>query len=139
MPVNQLSGLTQTALQLLREGYGYRNEEISTGNTNLKDIIKFETEELENTDIQETCNKLYRTSEPTQYIEKHFGKPISKLFGLWLTTLEGVKSYYFDEHSSNEIVQYHIPSNAIIISDLDDQGILLALEKPPDYYYSKEI
>lgn len=113
--------LSTSATEMLRSGKGYRNNDRGTGYYFIQEIVKYETEELENEDILDTCTLLYGTTNVMGLIHEKFGT--TKLHGLWLTTLDGVLENYGEEDITL-VTPYKIPSDALIISDLDAEGAL---------------
>lgn len=113
--------------QIKNDKLGYRNENISNdirGDYNLKEIINFEIDELQNTDILETLN-VDSKKEAISIIEENFNENIEKLFGLWLATKENTeKVYRFDEYDI--LTKYALPEDFLVISDLGPDGILIA-------------
>lgn len=147
---------SQELKQILNTKIGYRNEGYSgSGETDVRDVIKFEMYELGNEDILDffkenyglsvSCEDYQEALEAGQISEEEVDEIIDQMmlilhekFGhkdlscLWLTTLEGVKSNYLcgEEYVS----QYCLEGITIVpISDLGDQGILLVMDKHPDF------
>ena len=134
--------LSNTAQSLIKNGCGYRNIEVyGSGVVDYEEIIKFETLELGNDDIFDTCLELYnigyntnglmeekeedierRIEENIKHWKNHF--QADKLYGLWLTTEEAVEELY-----EGDPVEFTIPAGAVIVSDLDEEGILLVFNK----------
>lgn len=125
MTINLLS---PTANELVTSQTGYRNDDLSAGVFKITDIIEFETNELGNTDIHDTCAKLYNTT-PRNSMQDAFRT--TDLYGLWVTTKSGVTNHYSDEQDS-PITAYNIPENAHIVSDLDTEGVLFVFIPHPN-------
>lgn len=118
---------------LLNTKIGYRNDNYSTGTYKIKQVIDFETKELFNQDIIETCKLFYGTDDVYAVIQRHFNTDnFDTLWGLWLTTESGVKEYYKGQEEGYNA--YLIPDNALVISDLSEEGILFVLSQHPDFY-----
>lgn len=113
--------LSESVIEMMKSGKGYRNNNRGTGYYYIQEIVEFETKELENEDIFDTCGLLYGTTNVMELIHEKFGT--TKLHGLWLTTLDGVLENYGEEDITL-VTPYKIPSDALIISDLDAEGAL---------------
>lgn len=140
------SKLSQTAQFLLKNGYGYRNNECY-GNYiyDLRDVISFEIKELGNNDILYFFNKHYNTNFGLMVScckDDEINKEISQIYDIvcgalntnspycmWLTTEEYVEELY----STDEYLVscYKIPEDSIIMSDLGCDGILIATKNNP--------
>lgn len=137
--INKLSKETQ---EMLNDGYGFRNDTLyGSGVEEIQKIIEFETIELENTDIFETCEELYGIDYETidlnnpesvknavkktiKFIFEHFNAEV--LYGKWLAPEKSIIQYY---EGDEDISKYIIPDDAIIISDLGEQGALFVSAK----------
>lgn len=60
----------------------------------------------------------------------------TELYGLWLSTEEGVLMRYSSE-GENELDQYHIQEDFLPISDLGKDGTLFVMKQPPNTYLSQ--
>lgn len=133
---------SKTAAKLLENKIGYREESYSGSHIrNLYDVIEFEIEELGNEDILYflKCNEpeLHDLPDPLTEdddipsILKRIDKFVKTKLGstnvsaIWLTSYKYVKKWYEGEDES--IDMYSIPANFVILSDLNDEGILLAV------------
>ena len=137
---------SKTCEQLLNDGFGYRNDDISTttSTTPLWEILEYEINELGNDDVFDYLQSLgmnfISVDEVINYIYNTLHLPYrTPLYGMWLTTKENVLDFYHNgENNEITISKYSIPENALIISDLDCDGILFVLCKPKDDYYESE-
>lgn len=123
---------SSTAKRLSKQKYGFRNDELyDSGVTDFKSILKFEVEELENTDIFDTCEDLYDIKydmdninscikSTLDFFYKHF--KTKKLYAKWLTTKTMVKQLY--EGDTYNIRKIKINDDFLIASDLGEQGVL---------------
>lgn len=118
---------TVTLKNLLLYRIGYRNDNLSTGHYKINDVIHHEINELGNEDIIETCKIFYGTDDVYAVINRHFGE--KQLWGLWLTTEDGVISNYNGDSEFYD--SYKIPDNALVISDLGDEGALFVIDVYP--------
>ena len=115
----------------------FRNDDFGSGfsrrsKPNALELISDEIEELNNEDIidylQSTGATVETLSDVINHIEKNLNQPIDNLYALWLTSYEGVVKHY--EGNPENISAYEVPSNAMIISDLADEGQLYISTKP---------
>ena len=128
--------LTPSCNEMIENMIGYRNDNYSTGHYNIIDVISFEVNELSNDDIFQTCLNLYGTDDVVSVIENHFNtKNFHNLWGLWLTTEKGVVEHYKGSKEGYEL--YAIPENALIISDISDEGALFVIDSHPETYRFK--
>ena len=128
---------------MIKDGEGYRNTYGTFGVSDLSDIIKFEVNELHNTDIFDfmrnnykaySVNPLYDKNNKIEYtlyfISRLFNTSIDNLRGVWLTTYQNVlDKYCYDGLDSgfNEVIKVNIHEKKMIpISDLGDDGALFA-------------
>ena len=140
----------------------YRNECYGSGIIDIFKIIKFEIMELHNSDILDffvnnyglkvDIEDYYTEIENENISEKDINELIenmkeilvnifghSNLFGLWLTTFEGVKKNYIFEED-RYVNRYIFPNSRVIpVSDLGDQGVLFVFEENPDFFTIEEI
>lgn len=116
--------------QIEKEKVGYRNDDLSTGRYEIQDVIEFETVELGNDDIYETCQNFYGTRDVEKVIKDKFGN--ETVWGIWLTTVKGVLNNY-KEVETTTITTYKLPSDALPISDIGEDGILFATTEYPGY------
>jgi hypothetical protein len=132
-----MENYSNTLKELLETKVGYRNDHYSTGHYCIKDVLDFEIIELGNEDIPETVNKFYNTNNIWQIIFKHFPNvEINKLWGLWLTSKQGVIEYYKGKEEGYN--SYLIPDNALAISDIDDEGVLFVIDVHPSKLLKEE-
>ncbi|PGK51714.1 hypothetical protein CN918_28400 [Priestia megaterium] len=124
--------LSSAATNLLEERIGYRNEGLSAGTFTIKQILEFETKELGNDDILETCQKLYGTNDVLKIIENKFGH--LGVYGVWFARKEDILEYYAED-GETEVTMYRIPDNHLLLSDLADEGVLIAFKERPDGLY----
>lgn len=129
--------LSEVAKELLRTQIGYRNDGLSEGIFTISEIIEYETEELGNEDIYDTCEELYNTRNPLEVIENTFGKEV--VYGMWFARKEDILEYYAED-GETEINSYNIPNNAVVISDLGEDGVLFAfIEHPKKIFKDTEL
>ncbi len=125
--------LTPSCNELITNMKGYRNDDYSTGHYKILEVISFEVNELGNEDIFQTCLNLYNTEDVISLIKKHFNtENLDNLWGLWLTTEQGVKDHY--KGIEEGYTTYSIPDNAFILSDISDEGVLFVLDSHPNNY-----
>lgn len=133
--------------------YKYRSEYFSgSGERRIKEVIKYETAELDNTDIWEYCLSHYALSEKTKSLANAVIASIDECFLLDdgvlkeainlliddLTALLGWEPKYciWLADFNNVIRQYDIPTTKcqvsdVILSDLATDGVLYAYSEPP--------
>jgi hypothetical protein len=90
-------------------------------------------------EIQEEENHCFSNEAPEfasslmKFVENYFKS--KKVYAIWLTSKEGVnKNYFYNLNTSNQdkcISKYKIPTDALPISDLDDQGTLFLTKIHP--------
>lgn len=127
--MNSLNNISETAKELLERRIGYRNDGLSTGIYKIKDIIDFETFELGNEDIYDTCEEVWNTRDPLSVIHKFYGH--IDVYGMWFGRREDILNNYAED-GETEVSRYSIPKKAIILSDLGEEGVLFAFEEHPD-------
>jgi hypothetical protein len=133
MTIYLYDALSFSCKTLLNTKIGYRNDHYSTGHYKIKQVIDFEIEELSNQDIIDTCINFYGTDDVYAVIQRHFNTDnFDALWGLWLTTENGVKEYY--KGSEEGYNSYSIPDKCLVISDIGEEGILFVLDQHPDNY-----
>lgn len=133
-----LSALSTETRKILTSKKGYRNDEFFGDRVlDLYDIIQYEIIELGNEDIPDTL--LNTQPEFQNYIKDGSLEELAKsccVFlkekypryktGLWLATKEAVQTLY---RGTENISEYHIPAEYIVLSDLGFDGCLLAFEQ----------
>lgn len=145
--------MSSTFKELDGERKGYRNNEWGESRIwSLRDVVYHEMTALMNSDIPEFLNEQYGADickaddgsfdqeafeyeapcyvdDVMQFIEEKTGE--GELHGVWLTTTKGVCEIY---HSGAEtpITSYRIPTDALVISDLDEDGCLFVTKTHPD-------
>lgn len=121
--------LSFTAKHIFANKLGYRNDGYGDGSIRLvEEIIQYEIEELGNLDILSTCERLYKVTDINCLLNERFNKE-ENVFAIWLTTPEGVAKNYSEEEV--QISEYQLPEDALILSDLDSEGILIATQHNP--------
>lgn len=127
--------LSFTAKQIFTNKLGYRNDGYGDGSIRLvEEIIQYEVEELGNLDILSTCERLYKVTDINCLLEQRFNRE-ENVFAIWLTTPEGVVKNYSEEEV--QISEYQLPEDALILSDLDSEGILIATQHNPKSMFSQ--
>lgn len=124
--------LSNTANSLIQEKIGYRNERLSSGVYTIKEIFEYETKELGNEDIYNTCKKLYGTKDALKIIEDTFGR--LNVYGVWFAKKEDILENYAED-GETEVTSYRVPENHLLLSDLGDEGVLFAFAERPDGLY----
>ena len=125
---------------MIRSGKGYRNISATSGITKLSDIIDFEVNELNNSDIFEFMENNYDEYDiksleypkdiidyTLSFIAKLFNTDVENLNGVWLTTHQDVLDIYCDNKFPEciDIKKIYIHENEMIpISDLGSDGAL---------------
>lgn len=148
-----LEGISPTLQTIINQASGSRNNEWGESRIwTLRDIVYHEMTALMNSDIPEFLNEKYGADickaddgsfdqdafeceapryveDVIRFIEKKMGA--SNLYGVWLTTKEGVCEIY---HSGSQtaITTYRIPDDALVISDLDIDGSLFVTGVHPE-------
>lgn len=150
--MTNLSILSTEATDFLKTKVGYRNDSIyGSGETNIKDVLLFEIAELGNTDVLETCQKLYPqitciTDELIESIENYeldeddiedflddFLSELSYVFPemdqvIWVChSLEDVlKNYTSNDTDAPSDSFIRVPFDTpVILSDLGSEGFLV--------------
>lgn len=131
--------LSNTAKEIINSNKGYRNNSLyDSGVTCLRDIMEFEINELENEDILDTVSLLYPQAflQPDKYlnidnilafVQEKLDADSDDLKGIWLTSKDGVKRNYLNHNEETEISYVDLTNkDYIILSDMDDMGILIA-------------
>lgn len=154
-------GLTTEASEMLKHQYGFRTDtqsEVSLQSVSPHDILNYEINELENTDIPDTLNKLYcldlkpdsngnydidrLESEIEQLVAL---QPTQTLYLIWLVSdWQSCFEYYADGHIDPKTMYdipegfempfidvYRIHSDDALISDLGEDGQLIATKYLP--------
>lgn len=121
--------LSKEALRLLATRIGYRTEAFrGSGERDAKKVLAFEWDELGN--IAEKANVASALGIPLRSPVVNVFHTIDERFGnnakvIWLATAEGVKGY--TELPDELIDSYKIPSNALLIIDLAEDGQLFLM------------
>lgn len=140
-----MSKFSNTLILLYLTRKGYRTEKYRGSRVrDIKSIIDFEINELENIDIIDTMQNLY-TDFPIKeeseinnksieiicdFISKKLNTSLDNIESIWLTSKENVMKYYIDcNYNNDDIDEYNISHNFIPISDLDKEGVLFAYIK----------
>ena len=138
MDINFLNA-SNTLKKIINDKRGFRNNNFQNSKvTNLKDIVKYEYNELGNEDIIDTIYKLYDhkidktkniINNILEFISKLLNEPIDNLKGVWVTTYEAVEKLY-KLNSDDAISVFNFNDKKwMIISDLSEDGILIAYAK----------
>lgn len=141
--------MTETLDRLLSRRRGYRTESVSgSGVRDLMDIIRYEVIELRNSQTLEYCHKKFdmvgdipdpMSEESDEILEIRLEAWIYELWGrigekyqyaLWLTTKDNVKEFY--DGTDEDIDEYYIKKNWIVLDDGGVDGILFAMPKRPE-------
>lgn len=139
--LDQSTCLSSQARMMLLTHRGYRTDaqsvqEYHTGS----EIINYEINELGNLDILDTMNELYSLNLTTSTdVVNELDTILGSDFQcLWLANnMLDVAEFYTDGHQRPESIQninvpidkYHIPSTAILISDVGSDGQLFVVSK----------
>lgn len=124
-----LEKISKSAKHLLETKKGYRNEGRSAGVYPINEIFEYETNQLEKEDIFDTCKTLYGNLDPHSIIKQHFHD--EEVWGIWLGRREDILEHY-GEDTETELSVYRIPNDAIILSDLGEEGVLFAFKEYPN-------
>ena len=135
--------------EMLEVRKGFRNSEYGgSGEIMAQEIIKYEMFELENEDIYDFFVAHYGLrggfdfSSSEEEFDLVIGEmmgilkdklglgDISPVYGLWLTSKEGVYSNYSSSILDESVYEYHLPEVVVPISDLANQGSLFVSSKP---------
>lgn len=136
--------MSKTLEGIIKTREGVRNDDwgcYQADKLTLEAIFKYETEELGNTDIIDfICEEYNYKVETYKDLEKLLNKhnPLAKTwYGLWLTDLDGVRDIYTSKNEEEiEITAYKVDiEKGLIISDLDKDGILIAIPERKRNYY----
>ena len=122
---------------------GYRSNDIYTGEDYLiHDIIEYETDELQNTDILDYSEDQHGVTTHQELLEalsSHFKQPVDTLYGFWLArTIQDVLDVYADNEDPS-VLEYDINESLVVISDLGDEGALYVSTKPLNSYTHIEV
>ena len=128
------SNLTLTAKNIVQSNIGFRNPYLFDGEDHsAKDAYEYETIELQNDDIQDFIKNQYNvtiTSSETFDDWLHNLKQFSQkaeLFLYWFTSQQAVYDLY---SGTEETIQYTLPNNYIIVSDLGPDGSAIVSNEP---------
>lgn len=137
--MQNLSNLSTSAQYILKTRCGYRSDDQSelAGLTHQPlpiQIIDHEFNELGNTDIPDTLKLIYNRTVNTPHDMNKLIKHLLDIntdyyYLLWLCASPNNAKDYTDKPSS--VYDVRIPDNAIIISDLDLGGVLIASKEDP--------
>lgn len=117
---------TVTAAEIIATNIGYRNDALFSGDDYLiHDVLDWEMHELQNTDILDYLN-LSHFDDVIDYVKQHFGT--DEVYGYWFTTKQNVIDLYHGD--TEDMTQFELPSDYLILSDLDDDGILIVSQTP---------
>lgn len=119
---------------IVASNIGYRNPFLFDGNDHTAfNAYQFDTIELKNTDISEfVATHHHQTITSPQSFEnwlyslKQFSAN-AELFLYWFTTRDNVIKLYSGDES---LVEYQLPENYIVISDLGPDGIGIVSDTP---------
>ncbi len=111
----------------------FRNENIyGSGVRDLYEIVAYEIGELGNTDISAYLKENYgykgRARNADAVINFLKEKFPEYQYGLWLCSKQAAIDWY--DGTEEELTEYEIPSDAVIISDLGYEGVLYASKAP---------
>ena len=128
------SNISSTLKKIITDMRGFRNNNFqNSGITNLKEIIKYEYNELGNEDIIYTLNKLYgydtnknTVDEIIDFISLSLSVDSSDLKAVWVTSYTAVEKLYKINKDDPISVFNFKDKDWMIISDLDEDGILIA-------------
>lgn len=138
--------MSVTLHEILATNQGYRNDNISDPDADeftLRDVLDYEINELENTDIYEYLSDngdgldgIDDVSDILIYVYSELGLPDeSEVYGLWLTSVDAVIELYDGDTSNPEtITSYELPDDYIILSDLGEDGVLIASSTPKEFW-----
>ena len=137
--MQNLSNLSTSAQYILKTRCGYRSDDQSelAGLTHQPlpiQIIDHELNELGNTDIPDTLKLIYNRTVNTPHDMNKLIKYLLNIntdyyYLLWLCASPNDAKDYADKPSS--VYDVRIPDDAIIISDLDLGGVLIASKEDP--------
>lgn len=138
----KLYKLSVYAKQFLNTPIGYRNDSYyGSGVTDLKKILMFEYEELGNEDALDFCQEHHfnqKFSSPQQtikaiimYCQQVFNT--NKVYGVWVAPKNAVRRIYGG--AQGRISAYEFRGKPfILLSDLGEEGLLIAVPQDPYYY-----
>lgn len=128
--------LSQTANVIKLSNIGYRNDYLFSGEDYLiEEVLDFEINELYNHDIFEFTG-LSKISEILIYAHNKLNTK-ARLYGYWMTSRDGVIHNYANGDNQTVITQFTLPKDYIILSDLDDEGVLIISETPKSLLLQK--
>lgn len=120
--------LSNTALSIQTSGIGYRNDFLFSGEDYyLTHVLEYELNELGNQDILH-----YTQTKSIQEILTYVDLKLpnhDELFAYWFTSKKGVIDLY-DGGFGEPITEFELPNKYIILSDLDEDGLMIVSETP---------
>lgn len=141
LKLDQSTCLSSQARMMILTHRGYRTDAQSVNEYHTgSEIIDYEINELGNLDILDTMNELYslNLTTSTDVVNELDAIVGSDFQCLWLANnMLDVAEFYTDGHQRLKSIQninvpidkYHIPSTAILISDVGSDGQLFAVPK----------
>lgn len=118
---------SKTAQKIIDSNIGYRNDTLFSGDDYLiQETLKFEIYELDNDDILDYLN-VDGINDVLDYIDKHLPHH-KELYAYWFTSKDAVQKLYAGD--TEPISEFKLPQKYLILSDLDDEGILIVSETP---------
>lgn len=124
--------LTNQTRDIIKNKKGYRNDYLFDGdNFLIMDVIAYETEELQNTDIFEFTKSQYAINnlEIKNWLESLFKMSTKNLYGYWYASKKGIE-LYIDNPENELITELKLPKKYVILSDLGYDGCLIATDTP---------
>lgn len=123
--------LSSTAIQIIDDNIGYRNDNLYSGDDyTIEDVLNYEYNELGNEDILDYTNS-QDGNDVLQSVVKHLHMtfPLTQpIYAYWFTIEDAVIELY--NGNIEPITAFKLPSQFVIISDLDRDGILIASPTP---------
>jgi hypothetical protein len=137
-----IENYSSTLSDILQNKIGYRSDDYGgSGIADAEEVVRFEMDELNNRDIPDFCQReyglIFHEDNWEEWIESLLVFLRKKLntenvFVLWVTNQENI-GFYCDCEGMNLVSCYALPKNLIPISDLGDEGVLLAMDTHPDF------
>lgn len=123
---------------------GYRNEAYGRGKSpnRLAQVLSFEIVELGNLDVLDTLRRLYgakidmrrnictSVEQARTFICERLDCQLGDVDALWLCcSLQDVEQWYMNPHKEADIWKYTIDGPFLCISDLGQEGIMIAFNR----------